>query len=113
MIMGLIMWVYIGTIHILFINPLKEHIDGIVEDCKCNPYIPEVAEVGAKVRAYQMKLAELECQEICPIKADYDAEMEKRKAEAAKARRSVNPEDEDVELRGVGSESEEDSGASW
>ena len=56
-ITGLVMWAYIGIIHLIYTKPMKEHLLSISISCKCLPWEPKADEVGAKNKAYIEKIS--------------------------------------------------------
>jgi hypothetical protein len=66
-IVGVIMWAYIGIIHLIYTKPMKEHLMAISTDCKCEPYKPQAGDdLSPKNRAYMEKLAQEKCRAMCP-----------------------------------------------
>jgi hypothetical protein len=70
-IMGLIMWLYIGIIHLIYTQPMKEHLLAVATNCKCEPWKPkEGDDLSDKNREYMERLAQEECRARCPSEAE-------------------------------------------
>lgn len=65
-LVGLILWAYIGLIHLWYVPRLMDHIDTVNSVCKCDIIYPSVENIGTKAREYTEALAKAECLRKCP-----------------------------------------------
>ena len=103
LIMGLIMWIYISVIHIIYTQPLKDHIDTLNSVCYCDISLPVVPEQGEKAREYQEVLAKAECLKKCPPSDVLDARELAKKAKKMTA----------SEIEDAGSEATASADGGW
>lgn len=63
--MNFVMWVFIAGQHLIFSNPLRDHLEAVNLRCKCDPVEYE-DNMGPRHREYVELLAQKECYTKCP-----------------------------------------------
>jgi len=67
-ITNIVLWAYVGVIHIIYTQPLKDHIKSITSTCKCNASLPDTKEMGPAAKKYMEEILNAECFRTCPPK---------------------------------------------
>jgi len=82
---GLAMWAYIGVIHLIYTQPMQEHLRAKDTNCKCKEWTQSETSsefIGDKTKAYIEKVAREACIAMCPPET-YLANIEAEKQRAS------------------------------